>query len=77
MAISTIFLDIVVGEKVSKIELCLSKSDINDLYQKEFGSVCPLCHSALGDSTGDICCRCFKIESRSHADCCLAEEEEK
>ena len=73
----TIFLDITTGVQRSTITLSLSKRDINYLYQKEFGNVCPLCHSALGDSTGDICCRCFKIESRNHADCCLAEEEEQ
>ena len=75
--VGTIYLDINTGVQRSTITLSLSKRDINDLYQKEFVNACPLCHSALGDSTGDICCRCFKIESRNHTDCCLAEEEEK
>jgi len=72
--INTIYLDITTGVPRSTIALHLNKWDINTLYQKEFGNVCPLCHNELGNSTGDICCRCFKIESRNHADCCLENE---
>ena len=76
MAVGTIFLDIAVGERVSKIELCLSKSDIEALYEEAFAGACPVCHSDV-DPPGVVCCECFRKESTFHADCCLKEEEEK
>ena len=72
MAVGTIFLDILVSERVSKIELCLSKSDIEALYEETFAGACPVCHAEV-DPPGVVCCECFRSESRHHADCCLAE----
>ena len=76
MATSTIYLDVVVGERVSKNELCLSKSDIKALYDEAFAGACPVCHAEV-DPPGVVCCECFKSETQHHADCCLAEEEKK
>lgn len=79
MAVGTIFLDIITGTGLgpSTIELCLSKKDIADLFDKEFKSGCCVCRGPMGDSTGDICCNCLRSEMKQHADCCLTEEGEK
>lgn len=74
---STIYLNISTGGRRSTAELNLSRDDIRRLYDKEFKNVCPMCHGALGDSEGDVCCACFRVESRFHSDCCLAEEEDQ
>ena len=73
--LGTIFLDITTGSKRSIASLRLNKEDIQALYDREFATVCPICRGTMGDSAGNVCCRCFKLESRNHADCCLAEVE--
>lgn len=71
---STIYLDIAISERVSNIELCLSRDDIEELYNEAFAGACAVCHGDE-DVEGLICCHCFNDAIPQHTDCCLAEEE--
>ena len=75
--LTSIFLDVTTGVGRSTIELSLNKQDILTLYNEAFAGVCLICQGELGDSAGDVCCKCLHLESRHHADCCLAEEGEQ
>lgn len=71
----TIYLDIKIGGRLSFAEVQLSKNDLAELYEEIFGEDCIYCQGPLGDSTGRMCCDCFKKEMEEHTDCCLGEEE--
>ena len=72
--LTSIFLDITTGVGRSTVELSLNKQDVLTLYNEAFAGVCLICQGKLGDSAGDVCCKCLHLESRHHADCCLTEE---